>query len=100
MTLVESFVQARERGQSLGDVAVLRRYQDRHRSDWERTVRFSDTLIQVFGSHTQVVAAARDLGLVGLDLVPGLRRWFGRQAMGLGGRRTRTGKPEGARYDE
>ncbi len=91
MTLVDAFAQASRNGQSLGELAVLRSYQERHRSDWQRTVRFSDSLIQVFGSHTQVVAAARDLGLVGLDLVPGLRRWFGRQAMGLGGRRIDTG---------
>ncbi|MDX1633321.1 MAG: 2-octaprenyl-6-methoxyphenyl hydroxylase [Marinobacter sp.] len=101
MTLVESFAEARRQGQSLGDLTVLRRYQEQHRADWQRTVRFSDSLIQIFGSQVSAVAAARDLGLVGLDLVPGLRRWFGRQAMGVGGRRaTRTGAAaQGVRHE-
>ncbi|MEX0604760.1 MAG: 2-octaprenyl-6-methoxyphenyl hydroxylase [Marinobacter sp.] len=87
MALVEQFRLASEQNIALGDLRLLRRYQENHRSDWRQTVQFSDSLIQLFGHRLPAIAAARDLGLVGLGLVPGAKRWFGRKAMGMGGRR-------------
>jgi 2-octaprenyl-6-methoxyphenol hydroxylase len=87
MALVEQFRLATSQGEPLGSLAVLNRYQARHRQDWQQTVQFSDSLIEIFGQSTPAVAAARDIGLTGLDLLPGAKRWFGRRAMGLGGRR-------------
>ncbi|WP_111493996.1 2-octaprenyl-6-methoxyphenyl hydroxylase [Marinobacter bohaiensis] len=84
MGLVEQFEKADTAGTPLGHLGVLQAYQDEHRRDWQETVRFSDSLIQVFGARSRALAAARDAGLVGLDLVPGARRWFARRAMGLG----------------
>ncbi|MBW4934547.1 2-octaprenyl-6-methoxyphenyl hydroxylase [Marinobacter sp. F4206] len=97
MTLVEQFRLAAEQGQSLGDLRVLHRYQRLHREDWQQTVQFSDSLIRIFGQSLAPVAAARDAGLVGLDLLPGAKRWFARKAMGIGGRRAVINKPGGAR---
>lgn len=87
MALVEQIQLAASEGQPLGSVAVLKRYQARHRQDWKQTVQFSDSLIEIFGQSMPAAAAARDIGLTGLDLLPGAKRWFGRKAMGLGGRR-------------
>lgn len=87
MTLVEQFRLAVEQGQSLGSLEVLRRYQELHRDDWQQTVQFSDSLVRLFGPSPQPLAVARDAGLVGLDLIPGAKRWFARKAMGVGGRR-------------
>lgn len=87
MALVEQFRLATERQQALGSLQVLKGYQNRHRQDWQQTVRFSDSLIQLFGTDLPLVTSARDAGLMGLDLLPGAKRWFARQAMGLGGRR-------------
>lgn len=87
MTLVEQFRRAVDEGKSIGDLSVLAAYQQRHRRDWQQTVRFSDSLIRVFGQSLPPLTAARDAGLVGLDLVPGAKRWFARKAMGIGGRR-------------
>ncbi|MEC7816833.1 MAG: 2-octaprenyl-6-methoxyphenyl hydroxylase [Pseudomonadota bacterium] len=86
MTLVAQFRRAVDKGQSLGDLSVLKAYQDQHRDDRARTVQFSDSLIRVFGERSLPFAAARDAGLVGLDLLPVAKRWFARQAMGTGGR--------------
>lgn len=83
MVLVDEFEQALEQARPLGSLAVLKAYQARHRLDWQDTVRFSDSLIQIFGARSSALAAARDAGLVGLDLMPGARRWFARRAMGL-----------------
>ena len=87
MALVEQFRRAVSEGQSPGSLAVLNRYQARHRQDWKQTAQFSDSLIGIFGQSMPAVAVARDIGLTGLDLLPSAKRWFGRRAMGLGGRR-------------
>lgn len=87
MTLVEQFRLAAEQGRSPGDFQVLRRYHELHSPDWQQTVQFSDSLIRIFGHSLAPVAAARDAGLVGLDLLPGAKRLFARKAMGTGGRR-------------
>ena len=93
MTLVEQFRLAAEQGRSIGGLEVLGEYQKRHREDWQQTVRFSDSLVRLFGQSMPPVTAARDAGLVGLDLLPGAKRWFARKAMGLGGRRAAIGRP-------
>jgi len=87
MTLVEQFRLAARQGRSPGDFQILRRYHELHRPDWQQTVQFSDSLIRLFGHSLAPVAAARDAGLVGLDLLPGAKRLFARKAMGTGGRR-------------
>ena len=56
-------------------------------------MRFSDSLVRLFGQSMLPVTAARDAGLVGLDLLPGAKRWFARKAMGLGGRRAVIDRP-------
>lgn len=87
MTLVEQFRLAVAKGVSIGALGVLKRYQALHHQDWQKTVQFSDSLIRIFGQSVPPLAAARDAGLVGLDLLPGAKRWFARKAMGVGGRR-------------
>ncbi|MGO2136494.1 2-octaprenyl-6-methoxyphenyl hydroxylase [Marinobacter sp.] len=87
MTLAEQFRLAAEQGLSPGDFQILRRYHELHRPDWQQTVQFSDSLIRIFGQSLAPVAAARDAGLIGLDLLPGAKRLFARKAMGTGGRR-------------
>ncbi|WP_303291123.1 2-octaprenyl-6-methoxyphenyl hydroxylase [Marinobacter sp. SS5-14b] len=87
MTLVEQFRRAVDEGKSIGELSVLGEYQRLHRQDWQHTVQFSDSLIRVFGQSLAPIAFARDTGLVGLDLLPGAKRWFARKAMGTGGRK-------------
>lgn len=87
MTLVEQFRLAVEQGRPLGELGVLGGYQHKHQQDWQQTVRFSDSLIRIFGPAPAPLAVARDAGLMGLDLLPGAKRWFARRAMGIGGRK-------------
>ncbi|MGC8121809.1 2-octaprenyl-6-methoxyphenyl hydroxylase [Marinobacter sp. VGCF2001] len=91
MALVEQFRRAVDDDIAIGDLAVLGRYQQRHRQDWRQTVQFSDSLIRIFGQSLAPVAVARDAGLVGLDLLPGAKRRFAHQAMGTGGRKILAG---------
>ncbi len=71
---------------ALGDLAMLQEYARRQRFDQRVTVGFSDQVTRLFGDSGRLVSAGRNLGLLGLDLMPAAKRWFARQAMGLGTR--------------
>jgi len=69
-----------------GDLATLQAYARRQRLDQSLTVGFSDQVTRLFGSDQPLITAGRNVGLLGLDLLPSAKRWFARQAMGLGTR--------------
>jgi 2-octaprenyl-6-methoxyphenol hydroxylase len=69
-----------------GDFATLRGYRERQQLDQALTVGFSDQATRLFSSAQPLLATGRNLGLLGLDLLPPAKRWFARQAMGLGTR--------------
>ncbi len=75
-----------ESDKSPGDLTTLLAYRERQRLDQQMTVGFSDKVTRLFGSTQPVITAGRNLGLLGLDLLPPAKRWFARQAMGLGTR--------------
>ncbi|TDV64496.1 2-octaprenyl-6-methoxyphenyl hydroxylase [Pseudomonas sp. LP_7_YM] len=70
----------------LGDLATLQVYRDRQYLDQKLTVGFSDQVTRLFGSRQPMITASRNIGLLGLDLLPSAKSWFARQAMGLGTR--------------
>jgi 2-octaprenyl-6-methoxyphenol hydroxylase len=70
----------------LGDLATLQRYLNSQQMDQQLTVGFSDQVTRLFSTGQPLLAAGRNLGLLGLDLLPPAKRWFARQAMGLGTR--------------
>ncbi len=72
----------------LGELSCLQGYLERQRLDQQLTVGFSDQVTKLFTSGQPILAAGRNLGLLGLDLLPPAKRWFARQAMGLGPRAT------------
>lgn len=69
---------------ALGDFATLQAYLKRQSMDQNLTVGFSDQVTRLFSNAQPLLAAGRNLGLLGLDLFPPAKRWFARQAMGLG----------------
>lgn len=69
-----------------GDFAVLQRYLEGQRLDQQMTVGFSDRVTRLFSNAQPLLATGRNIGLLGLDLLPPAKRWFARQAMGLGAR--------------
>ncbi|WP_394559857.1 2-octaprenyl-6-methoxyphenyl hydroxylase [Aquipseudomonas alcaligenes] len=83
LALAESLLESTT---SPGDFAVLQRYLQRQRQDQALTVGFSDGVTRLFGRGESLLVAGRTLGLLGLDLLPPAKRWFARQAMGLGTR--------------
>ena len=66
--------------------ALLARYAEWRRADQNKLVRFTDGLVRLFGSERPPLRALRDIGMLGFDLVPGVRTLFAKHTMGLAGR--------------
>ena len=69
-----------------GSEELLERYAKWRRSDQNKLVRFTDGLVRLFGSSRRPLRALRDIGMLGFDLVPGVRTAFAKHTMGLAGR--------------
>lgn len=70
----------------IGDARLLRRYADWRRGDQKKLVGFTDGLVRLFGTSSPPLRALRSLGMLGFDLVPGVRSLFAKHTMGLAGR--------------
>jgi 2-octaprenyl-6-methoxyphenol hydroxylase len=82
---VQALAQAlRASGTAPGDLATLRDYLAAQQRDQQWTTGFSDQVTRLFSQPGRWLAHGRNLGLLGLDLLPPARHWFARQAMGLG----------------
>ncbi len=86
-TLTELLAKAHGDGIAPGDLAVLQRYARLRKDDQGRTVALSDKLPKLFGMDETLAMAARNIGLVTLDLLPPLRQGFARFGAGLMARR-------------
>jgi 2-octaprenyl-6-methoxyphenol hydroxylase len=70
----------------LGDPDLLARYAQWRHSDQGKLVRLTDGIVRLFGSASPPLKAARNIGMLGFDLVPGVRAVFAKHMMGLAGR--------------
>lgn len=93
--LAEVLADARRRGEDVGRVDVLERYQQWRRFDTTMLALATDTFNRLFSNNNPVLRFARDLGLGVTNALPGLRRGFIREAAGLTGDlpRLAQGKP-------
>ncbi len=69
-----------------GSVAILENYSQWRRSDQKKLVHFTDGIVRLFGDARGPVRALRNLGMLGFDLIPGVRKAFAKHTMGLTGR--------------
>jgi len=69
-----------------GRAAVLETYAQWRQGDQRKLVRFTDSLVHLFADERLPVRMLRDIGMLGFDLIPGVRRLFARHTMGLAGR--------------
>ena len=70
----------------LGDPGLLDRYAGWRRADQGKLVRLTDGIVRLFGSSSPPLRAVRNLGMLGFDVVPGVRSLFAKHMMGLAGR--------------
>lgn len=68
-----------------GDRQRLDRYAKWRRPDQQKLVQFTDNLVRLFGSSRPGLRTLRDIGMIGFDLVPGVRPLFAKHTMGLAG---------------
>jgi 2-octaprenyl-6-methoxyphenol hydroxylase len=70
----------------LDDPELLRRYAEWRKGDQTKLVGFTDGLVRVFSDRRGPVKTLRDIGMLGFDMVPGVRSLFAKHTMGLAGR--------------
>ncbi len=68
-----------------GSEQLLERYASWRRADQKKLVRFTDGLVRLFGSSRRPLGVLRNVGMLGFDLVPGVRSLFAKHTMGLAG---------------
>ena len=68
-----------------GDATILDRYAEWRRSDQNKLVHFTDNLVRLFGSSRPGLRVLRNIGMIGFDLIPGVRPAFAKHTMGLAG---------------
>lgn len=70
----------------LGNATMLEQYARWRGPDQKKLVRFTDSLVKLFGSERRGLRTLRNIGMLGFDLVPGVRSVFAKHTMGLAGR--------------
>ncbi|MEZ5911228.1 MAG: FAD-dependent monooxygenase [Paracoccaceae bacterium] len=83
--LAEVLVGAHRRGEDLGAIDVLERYQRWRRFDSTALALGMDGVNTLFSNDNPLVRTARGLGMGAVQALPGLRRRFIREAAGLSG---------------
>ncbi len=84
--LCDCVADAQASGDDIGGDEVLARYADWRRDDQSNLVRITDGLVKLFGSKSRPVQVMRNIGMLGFDMIPGMRAAFARRMMGLTGR--------------
>lgn len=87
--LAEVLVGAHRRGEDIGALDVLERYQAWRRPDSTALALGMDAVNRLFSNDSAILRAARDLGMGAVNALPGLKRAFMRNAAGLSGRPAR-----------
>lgn len=83
LALADTLMAAGRQQRPPGELAVLQGYLQRQQQDQRQTVAFSDYLTRLFSNSQPLLTMGRNLGLLGLDMLPPARRLFARRAMGL-----------------
>ncbi|PKY10684.1 2-octaprenyl-6-methoxyphenyl hydroxylase [Acidithiobacillus marinus] len=81
--LAQSIQEARARHEDWGDRPALHRYQRARRPDNLVNVMTCGALSHLFSNRSRGLARLRDLGMLGTGLLPPVKRFLIRQAMGL-----------------
>jgi 2-octaprenyl-6-methoxyphenol hydroxylase len=69
-----------------GNATILENYAAWRAADHRKLVAFTDGIVRLFGDKRRPVRTLRNIGMLGFDLIPGVRRMFARHTMGLAGR--------------
>lgn len=96
--LADLLCDAARAGQDPGDLSLLQAYEQWRRKDQHAVAVITDSLARFFANPFAPLRLLRNLGLVGMDIAPGLKHLVARQFMGINGRLPRLGR--GVSLDE
>ncbi|MEK6788877.1 MAG: 2-octaprenyl-6-methoxyphenyl hydroxylase [Pseudomonadota bacterium] len=83
LVLVETLRDACAQGADLGEPTRWQAYEAKRQADQQQIIRFSDSLVRGFSNANPLLQLARNIGLLGFDLLPGAKPLVARYAMGL-----------------
>ena len=84
--LAEVIAAAHADGVDIGTMTALQPYVAWRRPDYLRVAAFTDGLVRLFSNRLPPLRLLRNLGLLGMDILPAAKHLFARQAMGLTGK--------------
>jgi 2-octaprenyl-6-methoxyphenol hydroxylase len=84
ITLADLLIAAHAAGEDVGAPALLARYQRARRVDVVSMTLATDSLDRLFSTNLAPMRLLRDVGMAAVHRMPGLKRAFMRQAMGMG----------------
>ncbi|MEM8655408.1 MAG: FAD-dependent monooxygenase [Pseudomonadota bacterium] len=83
--LAQIITDASRRGEDIGSIAVLKRYEEWRRFDNTALALATDGFNRLFSNDNALIRSVRDIGMGVVSALPGLRRSFIREAAGLTG---------------
>ena len=98
--LADLIVEAENTGADIGGRQVLTGYRRRRGPDQAAVAMATDTLARLFINPWAPIRLGRDLGMLGLDLIPGARHHLARRFMGIDGRLPRLARGLPARLGD
>ncbi|NOX09691.1 MAG: 2-octaprenyl-6-methoxyphenyl hydroxylase [Gammaproteobacteria bacterium] len=87
--LAEVLVDVIRSGGDVGDLMHLQDYEAWRAQDHKQVIAFTDGLLRLFTNPLASVALVRNVGMVGMDMLPPLKRLLTRLTMGQSGRMSR-----------
>lgn len=87
--LAQVVVDARRQGKDIGSLNVLNNYARWRRRDLLQTTLATDSLVRLFSTTFPPIQLVRNISLLAMDTLPGLKKKIARQAMGYVGKVSR-----------
>ncbi len=94
--LAELLVAQHDAAADIGDSELLQRYARQRADDHNKTIGFTNSVVQIFSNQNLALAALRNTGLTLLDHVPPAKQLLAKHAMGLARRLPGLGRQEDA----
>ncbi len=88
-SLAQIIAEAHQQQNDIGDIYYLKMYESWRQRDLMQTMLSTDSLVRMFTTRFPPVVVARNMALLALDMLPGLKKQIGRQAMGFVGKASR-----------
>jgi 2-octaprenyl-6-methoxyphenol hydroxylase len=90
--LAEVLVDAAKNGEDPGELALLNSYHEWRKGDQNRVALITDSLARLFANPFGPLRMMRNIGLIGLDLMPSVKHLVARQFMGINGHQPKLGR--------